>query len=161
MIRTFKSIFVLLLALMALFYALQNIANIDACYAAIAYVLSMQDHSAYPNSIIPAITAGWLVWAAVIVIISSEIIAAALLLVGFWHLWNARKAASKEFNQSKTFAFYGAGVGIIVWFGYFGVGGGALMQMWQTQAGGLSLTGAFQYFASCVFVWLILAIPEN
>ena len=35
-IRHFKVIFVLLLALMCLIYAFQNIANIDACYQAIA-----------------------------------------------------------------------------------------------------------------------------
>lgn len=54
-IRHFKVIFVLLLALMCLIYAFQNIANIDACYQAIAYVLSMQEHAVYPDSIMPSI----------------------------------------------------------------------------------------------------------
>lgn len=161
MIRTFKCIFVLLLGLMALLYALQNIANIEACYAAIAYVLSLADHSVYPHSIFPAITAPSVVWTAVVVIITSELIAALLLFIGCWQMWQARKAVAKEFNQRKAFALYGAGVGIVVWFGYFGVFGGALMQMWQTQAGGMSLTGAFQYFASCVFVWLIVNNPDT
>lgn len=48
-IRHFKIIFVLLLALMCLIYAFQNIANIDACYQAIAYVISMQEHTVYPD----------------------------------------------------------------------------------------------------------------
>ncbi|RUO74911.1 DUF2165 domain-containing protein [Pseudidiomarina sediminum] len=161
MIRSFKCAFVLLLALMALFYALQNIANIEACYAAIAYVLSMAEHTIYPSSIFPEVTMTTVVWAAVIVIIGSELAAALLLLIGFGRMWKARKSVAKVFNQSKAFALYGAGVGIVVWFGYFGVFGGALMQMWQTQAGAMSLSGAFQYFVSCALVWLIVNSPES
>lgn len=161
MIRTLKCVFVVLLALMCLFYALQNIANIDACYGAIAYVLSMQDHTAYPNSIIPSITNGSIVWIAVVVIIATELLAGIVLAKGAFDLWLARHADAATFNSAKRFAFVGAGIGIIVWFGYFGVFGGSLMQMWQTQTGAMSLNGAFQYFASCVFVWLLLASRDD
>lgn len=156
MIRSLKCVFVLLLALMSLFYALQNIANIDACYSAIAYVLSMQEHAVYPNSVMPEVTASPLVWAAVLVIISTEILAGIVLLKGCWDMWSVRQAKAATFNASKKYALVGASIGIIVWFGYFGVFGGALLQMWQTQAGAMSLNGAFQYFASCVFIWLIV-----
>lgn len=161
MIRTLKCVFVVLLALMCLFYALQNIANIDACYGAIAYVLSMQDHTVYPNSIIPSITNSAIVWIAVIVIIATEILAGIILAKGAFDLWSARHADAATFNRAKRFALLGAGIGIVVWFGYFGVFGGGLMQMWQTQAGSMSLNGAFQYFASCVFVWLLLVSRDD
>ncbi|MCW8856434.1 MAG: DUF2165 domain-containing protein [Kangiella sp.] len=155
-IRHFKCLFVLLLALMCLFYAFQNIANIDACYQAIAYVLSMQEHAVYPDSIMPAIEASFLIWLVVILIIATEILAGLILLKGAWDLWSVRLADAMVFNQAKKYALIGAAIGIVVWFGYFAVFGGALMQMWQTQAGSMSLTGAFQYFASCVFIWLIV-----
>lgn len=155
-IRHFKCLFVLLLALMCLFYAFQNIANIDACYQAIAYVLSMQEHAVYPDSIIPTIEASFLVWFVVILIIVTEILAGLVLLKGAWDLWSARLADAMVFNQAKKYALIGAGIGILVWFGYFAVFGGALMQMWQTQAGDMSLRGAFQFFSSCVFIWLIV-----
>lgn len=155
-IRHFKCLFVLLLALMCLIYAFQNIANIDACYQAIAYVLSMQEHTVYPDSIMPTIEASFLVWLVVILIISTEIVAGLVLLKGTWDLWSARLADAMTFNRAKKYALIGASIGIIVWFGYFAVFGGALMQMWQTQAGSTSLSGAFQYFSSCVFIWLIV-----
>lgn len=155
-IRHFKCLFVLLLALMCLVYAFQNIANIDACYQAIAYVLSMQEHTVYPDSIMPTIEASFLVWLVVILIITTEILAGLVLLKGAWDLWSARLADAMTFNRAKKYTLIGASIGIIVWFGYFAVFGGALMQMWQTQAGAMSLNGAFQYFASCVFIWLIV-----
>lgn len=161
MIRTLKCVFVVLLALMCLIYALQNIANIDECYSAIAYVLSMQDHTVYPNSIFPSISNGIIVWLAVIVIITTEILAGLILAKGAYDLWSARHSDAATFNRAKRFALLGAGIGIIVWFGYFGVFGGGLMQMWQTQTGSMSLTGAFQYFASCVFVWLLIVSRDD
>ena len=55
-IRLLKAIFVTIIALLCLAYAVQNIVNIDAAYASFAYVMGNADHVAYPKSFMPAMT---------------------------------------------------------------------------------------------------------
>ena len=57
----------------------------------------------------------------------------------------ARNADANSFNAAKTFGIRGAGLAVIIWFGFFSAIGGAYFQMWQTQAGAQALQGAFQY----------------
>lgn len=158
--RLIKIILVTFLSLMCIIYAAQNVVNIDACVQAIGYVLSFTDHQVYPNSIIPAITSSALVWAITILIIATEFIAGFILAYGAWQMFAQRNDSDQDFNHSKKFALIGAGIGMVVWFGYFAVFGGALMQMWQTQVGSNSLTGSTQYFLSCAIVWLVVRAKD-
>ena len=80
---------------------------------------------------------------------------------GAWDLWSARKAPPAQFQAAKTSVLVGAGIGAIVWFGFFGTLGGTYFQMWQTQLGSGALSGAFQYFASCVLVALFVNMSES
>ena len=54
-IRLLKIVFIVFISLLCLFYAAQNVANLDACYQAFAYVMGAEDHQVYPDSIFPAI----------------------------------------------------------------------------------------------------------
>ena len=54
-IRILKIVFVALISLLCLFYAAQNVINLNACYQAFAYVMGAVDHQIYPDSIFPAI----------------------------------------------------------------------------------------------------------
>lgn len=155
-IRYIKIILVVFLGLLCLIYGLQNIANLEACFQSVSYVLGMSEHTYYANSWFPAFTSSGLIWLCVFIIIAAELSAGLLLFLGAFALIKARTADSDTFNQAKTLALLGAGIGIIVWFGFFGVLGGAWFQMWQTSVGAQSLGGAFQYFASCAFIWLIV-----
>ena len=159
-IRYLKIILVVFLGLLCLIYGLQNIANLEACFQSVSYVLGMSEHTYYADSWFPAITNESLVWVCVFIIITSELVAGVLLLLGALSLLKARNSDSDSFNQAKTLSLLGAGIGIIVWFGFFGVLGGAWFQMWQTSVGAQSLGGAFQYFASCVFIWLIVRTDD-
>lgn len=155
-IRHLKIVFVAFISLLCLFYAAQNVANLDACYQVFAYVLGAVDHEVYPDSFFPAIQSPALIWLVLVVVVALEFTAGLLAAKGAWDLWGARKAPAADFNEAKTYALAGCGVGIVVWLGLFGVLGGALLQMWQTEIGGGSMEDAFQFFVACALIFLIV-----
>ena len=119
------------------------------------------DHTAYPFSFGPSISNPVLIWTALIVVVSIEFIAGLLAAKGAMDMWSARKAAAVTFNHAKKYALLGCGLGIIIWLGFFGVIGGALFQMWQTQIGSGSLTGAFQFSVSSAIVFIIVSMNDE
>ena len=160
-IRHLKIVFVGFISLLCLIYAAQNVANLDACYQAFAYVLGAADHQIYPDSIFPAVQSPAVIWLVLVVVIGLEFVAGLLAAKGAWDLWGARKATAAEFNGAKTYALLGCGVGIVVWLGLFAVFGGALSQMWQTEIGGASMDDAFQFFVACAFIFLIVNAADD
>jgi len=160
-IRLLKIVFVAFISLLCLIYAAQNVANLDACYQAFAYVLGRVDHQVYPGSIIPAMQSPAVIWLALVLVVTLEFAAGLLAAKGAWDLWDARKAPAAEFNGAKTYALAGCGMGIVVWLGFFAVFGGALFQMWQTEIGGMSMNGAFQLFAACALIFLVVNSNDN
>ena len=161
MVRMIKSALAAFVALFCLMYAMQNIVNLDEAYGFVAAVLTMSDQTLYPSHFGPAITSPALIWAALIVIITLEVIAGALAGKGALDLWMARKGDAATFNRAKTFAIAGCGVAVLIWFGLFSAFGGAYFQMWQTQLGGVSLAGAFQYSVLNGLVLLIIQSPDE
>ena len=160
-IRHLKIVFVGFISLLCLIYAAQNVANLDACYQAFAYVLGAADHQIYPDSIFPAVQSPAVIWLVLVVVVGLEFIAGLLAAKGAWDLWGARKAPAADFNGAKTYALFGCGVGIFVWLGLFAVFGGALSQMWQTEIGGASMDDAFQFFVACAFIFLIVNAADD
>lgn len=160
-IRYLKIVLVAFVGLMALLYGLQNIVNIQAAFQVVGTVLSMSGHAYYPSSIGPAIESAGLVWLALALIIGAELAAGLLAMKGAWDLWTRRSASAPVYNNAKTCALLGCGMGMIVWFGFFGVLGGAYFQMWQTELGAQSLDGAFQFFVSCSVVLIFVNMPDD
>lgn len=160
-IRHLKAVFVLIIALLALIYAIQNVVNLEACYQTFVYVFSQLDHTAYAASFVPPLTHPAIVWPALIVVVGLEFLTGLLAARGAWDLWAARRAPANTFNGAKTYALLGCGTGIIVWLGLFAVFGGALFQMWQTDIGRGSLESAFQFFGACALVFLIVVQPDD
>ena len=160
-IRYLKIVFVMFISLLCLFYAGQNVANLEACYQAFAYVMSMADHQAYPDSFFPAIQNPALIWLTLVLIVTLEFAAGLLAAKGAWDLWNVRQSPAATFNATKTFALIGCGMGIVVWLGLFTVFGGALFQMWQTPIGAGSLEGSFQFFMACGLVFIIVNLDDD
>lgn len=155
-IRHLKIVFVLSIALLCLFYAAQNVVNLDACYQAFAYVMGAVDHQVYPDSILPAIHNPAATWLVLVLVVTLEFAAGLLALKGAWDLWRVRKASAEDFNGAKTYALIGCGVGIVVWLGFFAAFGGALLQMWQTDIGAGSMDDAFQFFVACALIFIIV-----
>jgi hypothetical protein len=65
--RYLKVVFVLLISLLCLFYAVQNVVNLEACFQAFAYVAGAADHQVYGSSLIPAIQSPALIWLMLII----------------------------------------------------------------------------------------------
>ena len=160
-VRILKVVFVAIVGLMALLYGVQNIANLDAAFGAVSYVVSMKEHAAYPSSVGPAIASPHVTWAILAFIISAEIAAGLVCLGGAAKMWGARRSAAESFNASKTLAIIGCGIGVIIWMGVFFVIGGAYFQMWQTQVGFASFNGSFQYFMTCLVVLLFVHLRDE
>jgi predicted small integral membrane protein len=143
--RNLKIILVSFVSLGALLWAIQNVVNLESAYQSVAYVTSNADHTAYPKSIGPAFESPVLIWSALIIILIGEFAVGLLAARGAYDMYSSRGKSAAEFNASKRFAILGCGAAVIVWFGIFTVIGGAFFQMWQTEIGDASFTGALQY----------------
>lgn len=159
-IRILKTVLVGWISLLCLFYAGQNVANLNEAHGAIAYVIGMEGHEVYPSSFVPAVTHPALTWFATILIITLEFLAGGLAAKGTWDLWRARRSA-ETFNRSKTWAILGMGTALFVWLGLFSVIGGAAFQMWQTEVGAGSQQGAFQFLSMSAFVLLFVNMKDD
>ena len=160
-IRYLKILFVVICALMALIYVGQNFANPGAAHQSMMYVMSGADHQAYPDSFGPKFTNPALGWIAIVIVFSLEVATGLLLARGAWDMWRARSLEAEGFRESLKWAQIGCGVGVLVWFGLFGVIGAAFFQMWQTAIGDGSMRGAFQLFMSCAVTLLFLNQPDR
>ena len=160
MIRLLKIVLVTFVGLQGLFYAIQNIVNLNACYGAVSAVLTMANHTVYPAHFGPPVTAHALIWAAVWIIIAGELLVGILSLIGAFRLFTVIGAAADIFNAAKTFAILGCGMAIVVWFGFFMAFGGAYFQMWQTAVGQGSLSDAFKFAAISGVVMIFVNMAD-
>lgn len=148
-------------AMFCVFYALQNIFNLQEAYGFVAYVAGMGDHELYPSRFGPAVTAPALAWTMLWIIIALEMGAGLVAAKGAFDLFRARNAAAEEFNRAKTFAIGGCGLAMIVWFGLFSAIAGPYFQMWQTEAGLNALRDASLFSIQHGVIWLVLAIRDD
>jgi len=161
MIRILKIILVMCVALLCLIYAVQNIVNLQAAYGFVALMTSMEGHVAYPETFGSAITSPALIWIILWIIILSEAAAGLVAAKGAFDMWQARSADATTFKAAKKFGILGAGLGVIIWFGYFSVIGGAYFQMWQTELGNPPLRDAFQFVMMCGLVMIYLSLNDE
>ncbi len=161
MIRLLKTVLALSLAVFCLFYAIQNVFNLQAAYGFVALMTSMEGHVAYPEHFGPAITSPAINWIILWIIILSEFAAGLLAGKGAIDMWGARSADAATFKEAKRFGILGAGLGVVIWFGYFSAIGGAYFQMWQTQAGSPPLNNAAQFVMMCGLVMIYLSMDDD
>jgi len=158
--RYLKTAFVAALGAMALLYVIHNIMNLEQAYGAVGYVLGLENNAVFVANILPAI-GGPAVRALAWVIFLFEIATGVICLWGAWRLWQARGADSAGFEAAKGTAKLGAGLAVIVWFGFFGVIGGAGYQMWQSEIGSGSLADAFKFSVWGLLVLIYLGQRED
>jgi len=161
MLRWLKIILVVFVALQGLFYALQNLVNLQAAHAFVSSVLSMANHAVYPNHFGPALGAAPLTWTALGIIIAGEFAVGLLALQGAYDMFASRRASAAVFAHAKRYAILACGVAVALWFGLFMVLGGAYFQMWQTPEGSGAFHSAFMYAAIAALVMIFLATHED
>lgn len=160
--QAIKILLSLSLALFCIFYAIQNVVNLDAARAAFTYVMGGLDHEVYPVSFGPRINHPVLIWAAMATVIGLEFLAGLLALKGSWDMWVARGAGAAAFQAAKRMTNLGAGVGLLAWFGLFQAFGGAYFQQWQTAVGEQSLRHAGMFVAAIgVLILFINLVPDD
>lgn len=161
MIRLIKTGIAAFISLFCLFYAAQNLMNLQAAHGFVGLMASMADHVAYPNHFGPAVTSSALVWIMLFIIITGEVLAGLLAARGTLSMWGARNADADTFNAAKTHAYAACGVAILVWFGVFSALGGAYFQMWQTTAGATPLMHASTFSIQFAALWVVLALKDD
>lgn len=159
--RSIKIILAAFVALFCVFYAVQNIVNLQAGHGFVTYVASMVDHGAYPAHFGPPITAPALTWTMYFIIIALELAAGLLAARGAYDLFQARGAAADQFNAAKKHALTACGLAIVIWFGLFGAIAGAYFQTWQTEAGLNALRDAGMFSIQHGIVLLVLAMRDD
>jgi len=157
MIRYIKILMAASVALLCLFYALQNIWNLDSATWFVSYTTGMEGHEKYPGHFGPPVTSSVLHSIMLWIIIALEITAGVLAAKGTLDLFNARNGSADEFNAAKTYAIAGCGVGILVWFGLFSAIAGAYFQIWQTEAGSGALGNASFFSVQLGVIWLLIS----
>lgn len=158
-LKWIKILLTLALSCLCLFYALQNMVNLDAVHGVMSAVMGMEGHDYYPRTFAFAISQPNLVWAAATVVIAAELSAGSVLLFASWKLLISRRE-SVTFQAQKYWVMVGAGIALLVWFGLFQVIGGAFFQMWQTPLGDASMRGAFIYLASVTLITWFIYQPD-
>ena len=161
MIRLLKCLLALFVALFCIFYALQNVVNLQAAYGFVALITGMEGQVAYPNHFGPAISSPALIWIMLWIIILLEFSAGLLAAKGAFSMWGARTADAVAFNAAKKFGILGAGLAVVTWFGLFSAVGGAYFQMWQTAAGAPALEGSFQYAMLNGMILIYLSMRDD
>ena len=159
--RLIKTLLVFSFSLFCLIYAAQNLVNLEAAHAFIAYIASMPEHAAYPEHIGPAITSSALVWVMVLTIISAELAAGGLALWGAWRMWQTRNAGPDAFNAAKHSGLIAYGIGLLLWFGIFHAVGGAYFQMWQIEAGRGPFDNSAAFVTMIGIIFMIVQAPDS
>ena len=161
MFRILKSLLVLLIGLHALFYGLQNIANINEAHAALGYVMSGADQTAYPHTSFFKSGSSGLHWAALALVLIGEFSVAFFGIKGGWDLFAARNGTAEQFRAAKSAGLWAAGLALLTWFGLFMTFGSAFFQMWQNEVGDGSLRGAFYFATTSVLTMLFVCITDD
>ena len=141
--RIFKSLLVLLIALTALMYAVQNVRGIGEMRRHVAAVPT--------GTISPAIS-----WIGFALITFCQLALALTAFRGAWDLFAARKGSPDQFKEAKTIAVWAGGLSLLSWFALSLMVGAGLFQ-WGSDSGEAALAKSFALGTTSaltiLFVW--------
>jgi predicted small integral membrane protein len=158
-VRVSKIVLCLCLAAFAFMVTLGNITDYGSNFTFVQHVLSMDTTFPGNKLMYRAITNETLWNAAYWFIILGEGLTSLLLLIGVFHLWQARHATAMVFNKAKRFAVIGATMGFLVWFFGFMVVGGEWFAMWQSPTWN-GQQAAFRFYVAIIGVLIYLNQPD-
>lgn len=158
--RYLKMAFTGLVALIGLLAFVNNLLNLEGAHGALSTVVAMGEQPYY-RAWGPALAAPWAAWLALAIVMAGELATGLLGLKGLADMIRARAVPALVFEDAKTFAILGAGVGTLVWFGLFITVGELYFNMWQTSIGVGSAEGALRYGAVCAVALIFLGFREE
>ena len=150
----------LTVGLLAGLWSINNILNWGTAQGAVAYALSQENQSGYPNHIVPPIKASFAATIGLVLIILTEATAGSLALIGAWRMASQRKAQAAAFAASKRFAILGAGIAVLNWFLGFLVVGGTLIMMGQAEGMEGAMRGAVSMATLSFLALIYLSLSE-
>jgi predicted small integral membrane protein len=150
----------LAVGLLAGFWCLNNLLNLEIARGAVAYTLSQQDQAGYAVHIIPPVESPVATTLALAIICLAEAAAAALALWGAWRMWAARRLGGGSFAAAKRLAVLGSGIAVLNWFLGFQVIGGAGIMMGQAEGLQGTIEGAFRFGSYSFLTLIYLSLPE-
>jgi predicted small integral membrane protein len=155
-IRITKIAAAVFIGLIGLLVFLGNLVNLESAFGFVSFVIAGNEQPYY-KIIGPVITAGWLTWIALFVIMALELAIGILGLSGAFQMIQKRGGTSDEFNDSKAHAVLAGIAGMLLWYGFFIVIGEGYFQMWQTDLGLGSVAGAFRYGTVCAVLMFFIS----
>jgi predicted small integral membrane protein len=132
-IRYVKTMMVASAALFALLVTFNNLVDYDSNYQFVRHALSMD--TTFPGNALMgrAITSPAIWTLSYWLIILTETMVCLALGFGAVRLALAINGPAAAFNAAKTLAIVGVGLGFLLWFTGFTVGGGQWFAMWQSK----------------------------
>lgn len=160
MIRITKIAAAVFIGTIGLLVFLGNLLNLSSAYEFVSVVLAGAEQPYY-KIIGPTVTAVWLTWIALFVIMAVELAVGILGFSGAIRMIQQRGGTSDEFNNSKERAVLAGILGMLLWYGFFIVIGEGYFQMWQTELGLGSVAGAFRYGTVCAVLMFFISSRDS
>jgi predicted small integral membrane protein len=159
-VRLVKVAIVASTALFALLVTLNNLVDYGSNYEFVRHTLSMD--TTFPGNALmgraivsPAIwTVGY--W----LIILTEAAVGVALAIGAMRLALAVRKPAAAFNAAKTMAIMGVGLGFLLWFTGFTVGGSEWFAMWQSKVWN-GREAAFRFYMTLLAVAIFVNQPDG
>lgn len=158
--RLTKIIAACLTGAIGLLFFLDNLFNLDSAFQIVSFVISGAEQPYY-KVFGPTITAGWLTWVTLFVIMAGELAIGILGFSGAFKMFRARSAPAGEFQSAKSNALLSAFIGMVVWYGFFVIVGETYFNMWQSAAGVGAAAGAFRYGSVCAVLLFYIRLSDE
>jgi predicted small integral membrane protein len=160
MIRITKIIAAIFIGTIGLLVFLGNLLNLSSAYDFVSFVVAGAEQPYY-KIIGPTVTAGWLTWIALFVIMAVELAIGTLGFSGAIRMIQQRGGTSDQFSNSKAHAVLAGALGMLLWYGFFIVIGEGYFQMWQTELGLGAVAGAFRYGSVCAVLMFFISSNDS
>ncbi len=160
MIRITKITAAAFIGTIGLLVFLGNLLNLNSAYDFVSIVVAGAEQPYY-KIIGPTVTAVWLTWIALFVIMAVELAIGILGFSGAIRMIQQRGGTSDQFNNSKAHAVLAGILGMLLWYGFFIVIGEGYFQMWQTELGLGAVAGAFRYGSVCAVLMFFISSKDS
>ena len=160
MIRITKIAAAIFIGTIGLLVFLANLVNLESAYGFVSTVIAGVEQPYY-KIIGPTVTAVWLTWVALFVIMGGELAIGILGFSGAVRMLQQRNGTPADFSKSKAHAVLAGILGMLLWYGFFIVIGEGYFQMWQTEIGVGSVAGAFRYGSVCAVLMFFIASRDD